>query len=133
MARFHFISFSHCIAEWYFIVYACVFIHIYLILLNPFFDGHVCCFCIMAIQNKAAVNIGASTSFWISVSVFFWKLPRSGFSGLYGSSFDTFNFSRNFHTVLPNSLLIYISPNSALELPFLPSLPTFVICCRFAI
>ena len=46
------------------------------------------CVCVSAIVNKAALNIGAHVSFWITVLFFFfiWFIPRKGIAGSYGSS-----------------------------------------------
>ena len=54
-------------------------------------------FCICANINYATMNTGVHVSFWISVFVFFRKIPRSGISGSFRSS--SFNFLRNLHTV----------------------------------
>ena len=48
--------------------------------------GHLGCFYILAIINIAALNIGVEISFWITVFVFFWKIPRNGPAELYGGS-----------------------------------------------
>ena len=50
-------------------------------------SGHLGCFCILAIINNAALNIGVQISFWITVFIFFpWKISRNGTAGLYGGS-----------------------------------------------
>ena len=43
------------------------------------------------------MKVGVHACFWISVFVFFGKIPRSGVSGLYGS--PVFIFLRRLHTV----------------------------------
>ena len=46
--------------------------------------GHLGCFCVIAILNSAAINIGVHVSLWIVV--FFRYIPRSGIAGSHGSS-----------------------------------------------
>ena len=61
------------------------------------FTGHLGCFCILAIVDNAALNIGVYISFQITVFVFFKYIPRSGNPGSCDSYI--FNFLRILHTV----------------------------------
>ena len=63
-------------------VCVCVY-HIFLI--HSSVDGHLGCFCVLAIVNRAAVNFGVHISFRIRVFsrelVFSRYMPRSGIAG----------------------------------------------------
>ena len=56
----------------------------YNIFIHSSVNGHLGCFCALAIVNSAAVNIGVPVSF--QIMIFFGYTPRSGIAGSYGSS-----------------------------------------------
>ena len=58
-------------------------------------DGHLVCFCVLAVVNSAAMNNGIRVSFSILVSLGY--MHRSGFPGSYGGFITS--FLRNLHTV----------------------------------
>ena len=66
-------------------LYPCVCVYIY----TP---RHLGCFCVLAIVNTAAMNIGGQASFQIRIFMFSRYMLRSGISGSYSSS--TFSFLR---------------------------------------
>ena len=51
-------------------------------------DGHLGCFHVLAIVNRASVNIGLHVSFSVLVSTGY--MPRSGIAGSYGGFIPSF-------------------------------------------
>ena len=96
-------------------------IPMYIYIYHSFFihssvNGHICCFHVLAIVNRAAVNIGVHVYF--SVLIFSGYMPRSGVAGSYGGFISS--FLKSLHTILHNNCISLHSHKKCKSVPFFP-------------
>ena len=113
--------------------YCWIIIHWYInhiVFIHSSVDGHLGCFCILNIVNKAAISVGVYIFLKNTVFISFGYVLNSGVTGLCGR--PAFNFLRNLHIVFHTMEPIYIPISSVWGFLFfflMASLPELVLPC----
>ena len=89
--------------------------HIFLIHFSV--EGHLGCFQVLAMTNKAAMNIVEHMSLWHDWASFGY-IPKSGITGSWGRLFP--NFLRNCHTDIQRGFTTLHSHQQCRSVPFTP-------------